>query len=54
MDVRFIEQSVEDIQCDALVIGVSYQKVGQQSKELILAGKAKDVDSLLGGLNWER
>src|SRR6266702_2616479 len=50
MDVRFIEQNVEDMQCDALVIGVSYKKIGQQSKELILAGKAKEVDSLLGGI----
>src|SRR5260370_33949771 len=50
MDVRFIEQSVEDMQCDALVIGAFYKKVEQQSKEFILAGKAKEVDSLLGGL----
>ena len=50
MDIRFIEQRVEDLQCDALVIGVPYKKVGQQSKALLLAEKAKEVNSLLGGL----
>ncbi len=50
MDFRIIEQSVEDMQCDALVVGAAYKKVGQQAKELILAGKATEVDSLLGGL----
>src|SRR5437667_3166852 len=50
MNVRLIEQSVEDVQCDALVIGVSYKKVGQQSKEVNLAEKAGEVNSLLGGL----
>ncbi|HEX6110557.1 MAG TPA: M17 family peptidase N-terminal domain-containing protein, partial [Ktedonobacteraceae bacterium] len=50
MDIRIIEQSVEDMQCDALVVGAAYKKVGQQAKELVLAGKATEVDSLLGGL----
>ncbi len=50
MDVRLIEQNVKDVQCDALVIGVSYKKVGQQSKEVILAEKAREVNSLLDGL----
>jgi leucyl aminopeptidase len=50
MDVRLIEQTVKDVECDALVVGVSYKEVGQQSKELILAEKAKEVNGLLGGL----
>src|SRR5438552_2089741 len=50
MDIHIIEQSVADMQCDALVVSVAYKKVRQQTKELILAGKAKEVDSLLGGL----
>jgi leucyl aminopeptidase len=50
MDIRIIEQSVADMECDALVVSVAYKKVSQQTKELILAGKAKEVDSLLGGL----
>jgi leucyl aminopeptidase len=50
MDIRFMEQRVEDTQCDALVIGVAYKKVGQQRKELLLAEKANEVNSLLGGL----
>jgi leucyl aminopeptidase len=50
MDIRIIEQSVVDMQCDALVVGVASKKVGHQTKELILAGKAVEVDSLLGGL----
>jgi len=50
MDIRIREQTVEDTQCDALVIGASYKKVGQQARELVLVGTAKEVDSLLGGL----
>ncbi len=50
MDIRIIEQNVEDMQCDALVVGAAYKKVGQQTKELVLTGKATEVDSLLGGL----
>ena len=50
MDIRFIEQRVEDIQCDALVIGMPYKKVGQQSKVLLLAEKAEEVNGLLGGI----
>ena len=50
MDIRLIEQRVEELQCDALVLGVSYKKVGQQRKDLLLTEEAKEVDSLLGGL----
>jgi leucyl aminopeptidase len=50
MDVHLIDQTVEDVQCDALVIGVTYKKIGQESKEVILAEKAREVNSLLGGL----
>src|SRR5437867_1869295 len=50
MDIRIIEQNVEAMQCDALVVGAAYKKVGQQTKELVLTGKATEVDSLLGGL----
>jgi leucyl aminopeptidase len=50
MDIRLIEQTVEDMQCDALVLGVPYKKTRQQGKELILAEKAQEVDGLLGGL----
>jgi leucyl aminopeptidase len=50
MDVRLIEQLIEDIHCDALVIGVSYRNIGQQSNRLLLAEKAKEVNGLLGGL----
>ncbi len=50
MDIRIIEQNVEDMQCDALVVGAAYKKVGHQTKELVLNGKATEVDSLLGGL----
>ncbi len=50
MDVRLIEQSVKDMQCDALVIGASYKNVGQQRKELLLSEKTKEVNSLLDGL----
>src|SRR6266702_3278710 len=50
MDIRIIEQNVEDMQCDALVVGAAYKKVGHQTKELVLNGNATEVDSLLGGL----
>jgi leucyl aminopeptidase len=50
MDIRIKEDSLEDIQCDALVVGVAYKKVGQHTKEPVLTGKAAEVDSLLSGL----
>src|SRR2546425_1215283 len=50
MDMRIVEQTVEDTQCDALVVGATYKKVGKQPNELVLVGRAKEVDSLLGGL----
>ena len=50
MDIRLIEQRVEVTQCDALVLGVSNKKIGQQRKDLLLSEKAMEVDSLLGGL----
>jgi leucyl aminopeptidase len=50
MDIRIIKQNVEEMQCDALVIGMAYKKVGQQTKDLVLTGIATEVDNLLGGL----
>lgn len=50
MDIRIIEQAVKDTQCDALAVGATYKKVGNQAKELILSATAREVDSLLGGL----
>jgi len=50
MDIRIIEQVLEEVQCDALVVGAAYMKTGQQTKKLMLAGTAREVDSLLGGL----
>ena len=37
MDIQIIEQSVEAMQCDALVVGVASKKIGHKTKELILA-----------------
>src|SRR5260370_42511682 len=50
MDIRIIEQAVKDTQCDALAVGATYRKVGNQAKELILSATAREGDSLLGGL----
>jgi leucyl aminopeptidase len=50
MDIRIIEQAVKDTECDALVVGAAYKKVGQQTRELVLVGTARELDSLLGGL----
>jgi leucyl aminopeptidase len=50
MDIRIVEQTVADTQCDALVVGATYKKAGKQANELVLVGRTKEVDSLLGGL----
>ncbi len=50
MDIRIVKQTVEETQCDALVVGASYKKVGQRARELVLVETAREVDSLLGGL----
>src|SRR5258708_35262507 len=50
MDIRIVEQAVKDTQCDALVVGATYKKVGNQAKKLILSATAREEDSLLGGL----
>lgn len=50
MDIRIIQQAVKDTQCDALVVGATYKKVENQSKELVLSAATREVDGLLGGL----
>ena len=50
MDIRITNQAVKDVPCDALVVGAAYKQVGQQTGALVLAGAARDVDNLLGGL----
>ncbi len=50
MDIRIIEQAAKDTQCDALVVGATHKKVGNQAKELMLSATAREVDGLLGGL----
>ncbi|HKF37665.1 MAG TPA: leucyl aminopeptidase [Ktedonobacteraceae bacterium] len=50
MDIRITNQAVKEVPCDALVVGAAYKKVGQQAKDLVLAGAASEVDNLLGGL----
>jgi leucyl aminopeptidase len=50
MDIRTIEETAKDVQCDALVVGATYKTVEQKTKELVLVGTAREVDKLLGGL----
>jgi len=50
MDIRTIEETAKDVQCDALVVGTTYKTVEQKTKELVLVGIAREVDKLLGGL----
>jgi leucyl aminopeptidase len=50
MDIRIIEQTVEEMQCDALVVGAHYKKVGRHARELVLLEAAREVNSLLEGL----
>jgi leucyl aminopeptidase len=50
MDIRTIEETAKDVQCDALVVGATYKTVEQKTKELVLIGTAREVDKLLGSL----
>jgi leucyl aminopeptidase len=50
MDIRTIEETTKDVQCDALVVGATYKTVKQKTKELVLVGTAREVDKLLGSL----
>ena len=47
MEIQIVEQTVKETQCDALVVGATYKKA---ANELVLGERAKEVDSLLGGL----
>ena len=51
MDIRFSNQAIKDIDCDALVVGVAYQQAGQRS--LVLSRAASAVDDALDGLLQE-
>ncbi len=50
MDIRTIEETAKDVQCDALVVGATYKTVKQKTNELVLVGTAREVDKLLGSL----
>jgi leucyl aminopeptidase len=50
MDIRFIHTSLEDISCDALVIGAAYQETGTKEKRLVLSPAAQKVNDRLDGL----
>src|SRR5579884_1387739 len=52
MKITCITQTVKDIACDALVVGVAYKKAGQQKKP-VFSSVAQQVDSLLEGLLQE-
>ena len=51
MDIQLTNQSIKDIACDALVVGVAFQKA--EKKAFTLSRTARTADSLLGGLLQE-
>jgi len=50
MDIRFIHSDVEDIRCDALVVGAAYQHVHAKEKRLVMSPAAQSVDGPLNGV----
>jgi leucyl aminopeptidase len=50
MDIRFIDAAIEDMPCDALVVGAAYQNTLAKEKQLALTPAAQEVDSALDGM----
>ena len=50
MDIRLTTQPVDDVVCDALVVGAARKKAGSGTRVVVLSEIAKTVDALLGGL----
>jgi len=50
MDIRVTNQAVENVACDALVVGAAHTKAEQKSKGIVLSASAQAVDRSLGGL----
>lgn len=49
MNVQVTEQAIENIACDAVIMGVTRQKAGEQG-EVVLPEAGQKIDALLGGL----
>jgi leucyl aminopeptidase len=49
MNVQVTEQAIQDIACDAVIVGVTRQKAGEQG-EVMLPEAGQKIDALLGGL----
>ncbi len=52
MNIQVTEQAIQDIACDAVIIGVTRQKIGEQGK-VGLPEAGQKIDALLGGLLHE-
>ena len=50
MDIQGTDKAVQDIACDALVVGVVRAKANQNNESAMLAGTARTVDGLLDSL----
>lgn len=50
MDIQVTSKGLNDLTCDALVVGAANTKTEQGTKQVVLSETAKAVDSLLGGL----
>lgn len=50
MDIQGTGKAVQDVACDALIVGVVRTKANQSNESVTLAGTARTVDGLLDGL----
>ncbi len=50
MDIQVTSKALNNLTCDALVVGAANTKTEQGTKQVVLSETAKAVDSLLGGL----
>src|SRR5256885_5382604 len=50
MDFQVSRNALENVVCDALVVGAARSKKAQNSNGVVLTGMTKEVDTLLDGL----
>ncbi len=53
MNVPITGQAIQDIACDAVIIGVTQQKADKQGDRVVLSEAGQEIDTLLGGLLQE-
>jgi len=50
MDFQTTSKTLEDVTCDALVVGAARSKTASNTHDVVLSGMTKEVDTLLDGL----